>query len=310
MKVLFVGKPNVGKSLLINRIIKAYKHDTANISGVTTKEKKSIIIKKKIKYTLIDLPGIYSLSSTKLDEEITINKLLSLEYDLIVNVIDGRDIKNNLYITLQLLEMQLPIVVLINFKDKYKNLNFNFEKLSKIIKTDVLSISALKDKDFSSLFSLFERHNSMKKEIINKLPFLYDDALTQLYIDIKNIFTDKKIDDIQKRYSILQLINQNKLVLSKFKQLNNKKYKKINEILFNFEKEHNEKSEIWLTKQRHIYLENILSVVIKKKHIIQNKITDKLDKIFFNKYISLPVAIFSLFFIFVIVFSVSTPIKD
>ena len=143
MKCCLVGNQNSGKSLLFN-LLTGLNQKVGNWPGVTVERKEGII--KDTDYSIVDLPGIYSLSPYTSEEEISREFILNEKPDLIINIIDSTSIERSLYLTTQLLELNTNVLVVLNMEDilKKKGYEININKLQELLGTKVISISALK----------------------------------------------------------------------------------------------------------------------------------------------------------------------
>ena len=153
-RICLVGNPNCGKTTLFNLLTGTYQR-VGNFSGVTTTAKIGSYKKNK-NITIIDLPGMYSLSSKSVDELEAINFLKNQKIDCIINVLDGTNLRRNLYLTSLLRQLNIPVVVAINYYDDLikNNININVSLLEEILGVPVIMISALKNKNVSNLMEI------------------------------------------------------------------------------------------------------------------------------------------------------------
>ena len=167
IKIALVGNPNSGKTTLFNNLTGSNQY-VGNWPGVTV-ERKEGKYKKNKDIIIQDLPGIYSLSPYTLEEIITRQYLLENDVDVIVNIIDGTNIERNLYLTTQLLELNIPVVVAINMMDlveKNKD-KINFEKLSEKLNCPVVNISAINGNNVIDVIDSALKIAVNKKQIYN-----------------------------------------------------------------------------------------------------------------------------------------------
>ena len=150
-----VGNPNCGKTTLFNALTGAKQH-VGNWPGVTVERKSGEYTHDGKEIEVIDLPGIYSLSAASLDEEVARDYIISGEPDLIVNILDASNLERNLYLSLQLFEMKIPIVMALNMMDiaKNKKININIQELAKNLECPIVPVTASKNQGIEDLKSM------------------------------------------------------------------------------------------------------------------------------------------------------------
>ncbi|WP_304943624.1 FeoB small GTPase domain-containing protein, partial [Vallitalea guaymasensis] len=145
IRVAFVGNPNCGKTTLFNAYTGA-KHKVGNWPGVTVEKKEGTITYDDNKITLVDLPGIYSISPYTMEEILTREYILENDPDVVINIVDASNLERNLYLTLQLIELGKPVIIALNMMDVAKNRGFiiDISKLSKQLNVPVVEVVATK----------------------------------------------------------------------------------------------------------------------------------------------------------------------
>ncbi len=283
-----VGNPNVGKTTIFNKLTKSFEH-TGNWHGVTVdvKQKSSYLFNNKA--DVIDLPGIYSLTSFSFEEQVAIDYLLKNKDELtIINVCDANVLQRNLYLTLQLLEMGLKPCLYINFAREVKKretiINYDSlqEKLGLPIFCDGKNLNKLKSKIDS-----LKNNTNIKLNYFEKLPLQ----------EILNILNNeqKYFCNLPQNFIAIKILEEDEKIVSALK-LNSCQDEKIKRIL----NEKDYKQEI--SKLRYEFIENILAnCIVKKQENIYGKF--KIDKIILNKFLSFPIFFAILFLIFYVTFS-------
>ena len=192
-KIALAGNPNCGKTTLFNTLTGSTAH-VGNWPGVTVDKKTGIYKKSKEPLEIIDLPGIYSLSPYTNEEVITRNYILDEKPDCIINIVDATNLERNLYLTTQLLEIDIPIVIALNMMDVVEKSGdaIDIGLLERKIGVPVVSISALKEKNIEELMD--KVYNESFKQRTAKT-VLEDGALNHLIIDCKMAFTGLKVDN-------------------------------------------------------------------------------------------------------------------
>ena len=157
--IAFTGNPNSGKSTLFNSLTGA-RQQIGNWPGVTVELVKGQYEYNKKKYNIMDLPGIYSLSPNTEDEKVSRDYILSGKAELIVNIIDSTNLARNLFLTAQLIEMKVPVIVVLNMMDlaAQEGIKIDIDHLSKHLKCPVIGISAVNQKDIRDLKAFLEKH--------------------------------------------------------------------------------------------------------------------------------------------------------
>ena len=155
LTVALVGNPNCGKTTLFNTLTGSTAH-VGNWPGVTVDKKVGIYKKDDIKLNIVDLPGIYSLSPYTPEEIISRNYIIDEKPDCIINIVDATNLERNLYLTTQLLEIDVPVVIALNMIDSVTNDgdSINKQLLEKNIKVPVIEISALKEHNIHELMKI------------------------------------------------------------------------------------------------------------------------------------------------------------
>lgn len=288
-----VGNPNVGKTSLYNRLTNSTEH-VGNWHGVTVdKVSKVTSVEKGI--TLIDLPGIYSLTAYSFEEEIARNEILNKAFDLYIYVCDANNLGRNLYLALQLLELDVPLVILINMMDELhkQGKTIDAKKIQKKLGVPVFCVSARRGFDGRELLNNITKYSN---------DFLHNDAnlpyLSRLPLDtVKNIIKEKESFSKEKisRYECIKVLENDEYVL-KGLNLSPFKKQKINS-LGDYQTE--------IAANRYEFIDKIIDDVYVKKDTT-NKIfnidTSTMDNVLLNKYMAFPIFILIMSCIFWITF--------
>lgn len=277
IQVALAGNPNSGKTTLFNELTGSTQY-VGNWPGVTV-EKKEGKYKKDKEISITDLPGIYSLSPYTLEEVVSREYLLNSKVDAIINIIDGSNLERNLFLTTQLLELGIPVVVAINMLDIIEKRNDKIDtvKLSKDLGCPVVCISALKAKGIEILMEEIKKSSKTKVAPKN----IYTGSLKQAIDKISN--------------SITTITNDNKLFYSvKLFERDDKIEKKLSlkvdpTIIESIEKEFDDDSESIITDARYTYITSILKDCYKRGSQNILSISDKIDKIITNRILALPI---------------------
>lgn len=277
-----VGNPNCGKTTLFNKLTDSQEY-VGNWSGVTVEKKQGVL--KNSDINIVDLPGIYSLFSYSEDEIIASNYLLHEKPDLIINIVDATNIERNLYLTTQLIEIGLPIIIVLNMIDEVEKHgdNINYEMMSKILDIPIVPISAAKSIGIDNLIDILKNSSiELKTESVLK--------------DTEEFFLAKKI------IAQLSQINISCTILTAMKIIEgNNKFDTPANISIDIP----QKSwDIIIATDRYNFIDNLVAKCVSKTHT-KNAIviSNKIDKILVNKYLAIPIFLLIMFLIFECTFS-------
>ena len=287
-KLILIGNPNVGKTTLFNYLTNSFEH-TGNWHGVTVDEKEKDILIENNLVTIVDLPGLYSLSSYSFEEQVAIDYLLKQsERESIINVCDANLLERNLYLTLQLIEMGINPILFINFDKeiKKKGIEYNYRKLSDLLNINLLTNSGMTK---YKLIDLMKDKNkkAIKLSYINKLPL--NDILDILARSQKENFYGKE------NFLAIKILEKDENIIGKLKLTSYQK-SKIKNII------DKEDYQTKIAKFRYEFISEILSLCKKeKKENVYGKFF--IDKVILNKFLCLPIFLLILTSIFFITFS-------
>ncbi|MFR4985909.1 MAG: ferrous iron transport protein B [Lachnospirales bacterium] len=300
-----VGNPNCGKTTMFNNLTGNFQY-VGNWPGVTV-EKKSGEVKNKKDVTLVDLPGIYSLSPYTIEEIITRDYIMEERPDVIINIIDASNIERNLYLTTQVVEMGIPTIIALNMMDivKKNGESIDVDKLSNFIGCTIIETSALKG---DGLNILIEKALEVVNNNTNKNLDIFSEKIEKALSQIESII---HIDEGKnKRWYSIKVFERDKKVLEKI-NLSNDEYNKIDNIIKEVEKYFDDESESIIINERYSYITNISAQVVSKKRDANDDISNRIDKILTNKYLGLPIFFGIMFLIYYVsVTTIGTTVTD
>ncbi|MBR6619579.1 MAG: ferrous iron transport protein B [Clostridia bacterium] len=286
IRIALAGNPNCGKTTLFNALTGSNQF-VGNWPGVTV-EKKEGKIKKYEGVTLVDLPGIYSLSPYTLEEVVARNYLIGERPDVILNIVDGTTLERNLYLTTQLKEIGIPVVIAINMMDivRKNGDKIDIELLEKKIGCRVVEISALKNAGIDEAAEAAIAAAQIKKkvpthsysgEVEHVLAHIEEAAIHNMPAEKQRWYAIKIFERDQKALEELQLSEQ---VLSH-----------IEEDIKATEAELDDDSESIIINERYNYITAITEQCYKKKRLSRLSTSDKIDKIVTNRFLAFPIFI-------------------
>lgn len=284
IKIALAGNPNSGKTTLFNALTGSNQF-VGNWPGVTV-EKKEGKLKKHNDVTITDLPGIYSLSPYTLEEVVARNYLIDEKPDAILNIVDGTNIERNLYLTTQLIELGIPVVVAVNMMDivKKNGDKLNTEMLSKRLGCKVVEISALKGDGIAEAAEAAIKAAESGKTVH---PHTFSGAVEHAIAHIEEAALHDMSLDAQRWYAI-KIFERDEKIVEKL-NIPADTLAHIEEDIKATEKELDDDAESIITNERYIHIAEIIKTCYKKKDAGKLSNSDKIDRIVTNRWLGLPI---------------------
>ncbi len=286
LKIALAGNPNCGKTTLFNSLTGSNQY-VGNWPGVTV-EKKEGHLKGNKEVVIQDLPGIYSLSPYTLEEVVSRTYLVTEKPDAILNIVDGTNIERNLYLTTQLLELGLPVVVAVNMIDLVRKNGdqIDLAKLSKALGCEVVEMSALKSQGSreasEKAVAAAKAHRAGKPA--QTFTGSVENAISQIEAAIIN-----KVDEQYLRWYAVKVFERDERILADLR-LDGSLTGEIESYIAKCEKELDDDAESIITNQRYTYISGIVEKAVRKKAAKHSLSTsDKIDRIVTNRILALPI---------------------
>lgn len=312
MKYVFAlaGNQNSGKTTLYNALTGSNQH-VGNFPGVTIEKKEGQIKKHKDTF-LVDLPGIYSLSPYTMEEVVTRDFLLQEHPDLILNIVDATNIERNLYLSLQLMELSIPMVIALNMMDEVRasGNSIDVKKLSSHLGIPVIPISASKGEGIQELIEVAMK-TAMEKRSPKKLDFCTGEVHKAIH-SISHLVEDQaKNAKYPLRFAATKLVEGDEPTFKALNITENQRHI-VSHVVDDMEKALNTDREAALADMRYVYIEDICrDTVIKKQETNEQIRSEKIDKVLTHKYFGIPIFFGIMFFIFWVTFSVlGAPLQE
>ena len=286
IKIALAGNPNCGKTTLFNNLTGSNQY-VGNWPGVTV-EKKEGKLKGDKDVIIQDLPGIYSLSPYTLEEVVSRTYLVKEKPDAILNIIDGTNIERNLYLTTQLIELGIPVVMAVNMIDLVRKNGdtIDLKKLSAELGCQAVEISALKGEGTEAAAKAAVA--AAKAAKTGELPHVFTGSVEHAIAHIEESIQGK-VDDRFLRWYAVKLFERDEKVLAEL-GLDKALVDHIDEHIQDCEKEMDDDAESIITNQRYAYIAKVVSSAVKKKHSGQKlNVSDKIDRIVTNRILALPI---------------------
>ncbi|WP_151943897.1 ferrous iron transport protein B [Aliarcobacter butzleri] len=296
LKAVLAGQPNCGKSTIFN-LVSGIEQHIANYPGVTVDKKVGFFKYQDYKIQMVDLPGTYSFSSYSLEERVAKEYIINENPDIIINVVDASNLKRNLYLTFQLLEMGLPVIVVLNMMDvaSRREIKIDSQKISSMLNCPVVEASGAKgiggDEIMKSVVSLYENKTNFEEFKIN-----YEE-LESFILEIEEQIKDST-SNLSKRWLAIKALEGDETII---KYLNDE-FPTIRDTLEKqnslFETRYDKNIVTFLATFRYDSAEIIYQKTVKHENKNQETLTDKADKIVLNRFLALPILFILMFLVY------------
>ncbi len=282
LTIALAGNPNSGKTTLFNALTGSNQY-VGNWPGVTV-EKKEGKLKGNKDVVIADLPGIYSLSPYTLEEVVARNYLINEKPDAILNIVDGTNIERNLYLSTQLMELGIPVVMAVNMMDivRKNGDQIHIEKLSQRLGCQAVEISALKGDGIQKATDMAVQLARSKKamEPVHTFASNVEDVLDSVEDKLGN-----QVPEEQKRFFAIKLLEKDSKITDQLKNVPD-----VSQEIAELEKEMDDDTESIITNERYVYISSIIGECYKKKKTAgQMTTSDRIDKWITNRILALPI---------------------
>ncbi len=296
LKVALSGQPNCGKSTIFNLLSGIDQH-IANYPGVTVDKKTGFFSYEKYQIEMIDLPGTYSFSSYSLEEKIAKEVIIKENPNLIVNVLDASNIKRNLYLTFQLLEMGIPIIVVFNMMDvaKRRGIQIDTQKISKILACPIVEASASKGIGAKGIMKAVV--NTIKKQKTYEDFKINYEELEPYIKDIQKEIKNSQIN-LNKRWMAIKALENDAFIIKYLEKDYPLIKKSLKKYSFSFNEKYDKDIVSFLASIRYDCANLIYHKAVKEENQGKETITDKIDKIVLNRFLALPILFAIMFLIY------------
>ena len=307
IKIALAGNPNCGKTTLFNALTGSNQF-VGNWPGVTV-EKKEGKLKKHDDVVIMDLPGIYSLSPYTLEEVVARNYLIEERPDAILNIIDGTNLERNLYLTTQLTELGIPVVIAVNMMDVVRKNGdqINVKELSRQLGCEIVEISALKGDGVTEAAEAAVKAAQDKTKTIPMHTFSGPVEHAIAHIEEAAVHT---MPEEQQRWYAIKIFERDDKVLQKM-NIPADVMQHIQQDIQAAEKELDDDAESIITNERYVYIAEIIKSCYKQKNKGQLSTSDKIDKVVTNRWLGLPIFAVVMFLVYwIAMVAVGAPATD
>ena len=308
-KIALIGNQNCGKTTLFNALTGSSQH-VGNFPGVTVEQKTGFIKKHKDELELIDLPGIYSLSPYTSEEIVSIRYLLEEKPCLIINIIDATNMERNLYLTTQLLELNIPMILVLNMMDEVivSGNSIDIDGLNERLEMDVVPISASKNEGIEDVITAIEKNldqsshhidicHGVVHKAIHSISHIVEQSAQSLHLPLRYCVT-KIIEGDEDMFDKLHIDQGDRHI--------------IEHILEKMEEEAGTDREAALVDMRYSFIEDVCQHTVFIESETKEQIrSEKIDRLLTHKYLGIPIFILIMLFIFYLTFSlIGAPLQD
>lgn len=293
IKIALAGNPNCGKTTLFNALTGSNQY-VGNWPGVTV-EKKEGKLKGNREVIIMDLPGIYSLSPYTLEEVVARNYLINEKPDAIINIVDGTNIERNLYLSTQLIELGIPVIIAVNMMDIVRKSGdtIHVKKLGEKLGCKVVEISALKG---DGVMEATEQAVCLAKEkkavhLVHRFDEMVEQAISDVSAKLDGVLEE------QKRFFAIKLLEKDDKISETIVAPD------VSAEIKKLEDAFDDDTESIITNERYVYISSIIGECCKKAEGEKLTVSDKIDKIVTNRILALPIFAFVMFFVYYIAMS-------
>ncbi len=310
IKIALAGNPNCGKTTMFNALTGANQY-VGNWPGVTVEKKEGKLKGKRGKgeeIIVTDLPGIYSLSPYTLEEVVSRDYVLKENPDVIIDLVDATNIERNLYLTTQLIETGVPVVIALNMADllEKRGIKIDTMRLSMLLDCPIIETSALKGEGLDKLID--EAVKIAKKSSVDLPKDIFSKEMEEAVAEVKTVLPDSITDDKKRWYAVKFLENDEKV--REAMKLSASAQAVVDKNRQNLEKKHDDDMESIVTDERYKFIQKIVNTTVKKA---KDKLTvsDKIDRIVTNRILGIPIFIAIMWLVYYVsVTTVGTFVTD
>ena len=312
--VALTGNPNVGKTTLFNNLTGSNQH-IGNWPGVTVEKKEGSRSFKGYDLKVVDLPGAYSLTAHSLDEVISRNFLVDENPDVVVDIVDASNLERNLYLSLQLLEMGVNLVIALNMMDVAKSRGYHIDagQLSRLLGVPVVPLVASRNQGIDELLETITCVAEGKIHI-DRLKFSYGHEMDEEIAKLESAITAGALSQkYTSEWLALKLLEEDDEIVKKFEELKPDGEKVLvvkNNSLAQLARIHRNAAGIVIADARYGFISGLMKDVLKKPAAEKVSISDRIDRIVLNNWLGIPIFAAILFGLFQLIFNLSLPLLN
>ncbi|MDO5848020.1 MAG: ferrous iron transport protein B [Methanobrevibacter sp.] len=306
------GNPNVGKTTVFNQLTGMHQH-VGNWPGKTVEKAEGHFNFDDIRFDVIDLPGNYSLSAHSIEEIVSRDFIVDENSDVIINVVDAANLERNLYLTVQMMELDANIVLALNMNDfaKKKEHYIQIKEMSELLGFPVIEINARNKDGFDELLKTVKKQ--AKNPIHTSKKLVYGEELGEHLVDIQSLIEkDKSLNGIPSFWTAIKLLENDEIIVEKVENAPCGKaiMREVKKVKKHLKGIFNEPPEEIIANARYAFIDGLIKETVSKPSVEKPTLTDKIDKIVTNRILGIPIFLGILYVLFQLVFTVGAPFQD
>ena len=306
------GNPNVGKTTVFNQLTGMRQH-VGNWPGKTVEKAEGKFNFNTAQFNIIDLPGNYSLSAHSIEEIISRDFIVDESSDVIINIVDAANLERNLYLTVQMMELNANLVIALNMNEfaRKKEHHIKIKKMSKLLGIPIIEINARKKEGFDKLLKTVEKQ--AKKPIQTSEKLVYGEELNEHLKDIQKLIKkEKTLSNAPSFWTAIKLLENDEIIIKKVENTESNKsiIQEVKKVKKHLKNVYCESPEEIIANARYAFIDGLIKETVSKPEIEKPTITDKIDKIVTNRILGIPIFLAILYIMFQIVFVVGAPFQE
>lgn len=312
IKIGLAGNPNVGKTTLFNNLTGLHQH-VGNWPGKTVEQAVGHFEEDNKRFEVIDLPGNYALSAHSIEEIVSRDFIVDEESDAIINIVDAANLERNLYLTVQMMELNANMGVCLNMnKIARKNgITVDVDKLSELLGVPVIEIEANSDIGHEDLLKMIE---DLKNHPINsKDKLVYGSELKEHLQDLVDVISkDKNLLDVSAFWTAIKLLEDDEIVMDKVQQssMSNPIFLEVRKVKDHLKDIYGVSAEEVIADARYAYIDGLINECVKLPENRQLTLSEKIDKVVTNRILGIPIFLIIMWVVFQVTFTIGAPFQD
>ena len=301
--IALVGNPNVGKTTLFNALTGA-RQTVGNWPGVTVEHKSGYFYHEQQKLELIDLPGIYSLSASSPDEQVSRDFIIHQKPDLIINIVDASNLERNLYLTTQLMEMRVPMMIVFSMTDiaEQNGIEIDYAHLVSHLGFDAIPLQLNKKHDLEQLIGRIQENLHREVPIVE---IKYDEIVEKELSAIEEHLKQSGEPEISSyRWTALKLIEEDAQVKQR---IDPACYEEISQHIRSVSKHRRQPGPAVIADDRYGFIRGLVKDVVQRKRKSPYTFSDRVDQVVLNKFLGMPIFFFVMYLVFLVAVRFSQP---
>lgn len=312
IKIGLAGNPNVGKTTLFNNLTGLHQH-VGNWPGKTVEQAVGHFEEDNKRFEVIDLPGNYALSAHSIEEIVSRDFIVDEESDAIINIVDAANLERNLYLTVQMMELNANMGVCLNMnKIARKNgITVDVDKLSELLGVPVIEIEANSDIGHKDLLKMIE--NLKNHPINSKDKLVYGNELKEHLQDLVDVISkDKNLLDVSAFWTAIKLLEDDEIVMDKVQQssMSNPIFLEVRKVKDHLKDIYGVSAEEVIADARYAYIDGLINECVKLPENRQLTLSEKIDKVVTNRILGIPIFLIIMWVVFQVTFTIGAPFQD